>query len=92
MVYTGFRKKLQALAKQKECAIVGEWQRSIVNHLYWSVASSSSGIGEEIKAKWLSLEHHVHNIHTGHSELFPHCAHGVLQGGDQKKKWFKRRK
>ena len=90
--YTGLRKKLDAAAKRKDCEMIGLWQRSIINHLYWSVASTPSGDGELIKAKWLSLDNHVHNIHSGHSAIFPDCVHGKLLGRDQKKKWFKRSK
>ena len=81
-IIIGFRKKLEAASKQKDCDNIAQWQRSIINHLY--------GDGETIKTKWLSLENHVHNIHTGHGESFPECAHGRL--GSHKKKWFKRRK
>lgn len=91
MVYPclGLRKKIEAVAKQKECELVGQWQRSIINHLYWCVASTPSGDGELLKAKWLSLERHIHNIHSGHGELYPECAHGELE---YRRKWFKRRK
>ena len=43
-----------------------------------------------IKAKWLSVERHVHNVHFGHGEPFPKCAHVELVSCS--KKWFKRRK
>ena len=33
-----------------------------VNHLYWCVASSPSGDGEMVKAKWLSLDHHPSSL------------------------------
>ena len=52
MVYTGFQKKLEALATNRKSAIV--------NNFYWSVASTSSGNREKIKPKCLSLEHHVY--------------------------------
>ena len=55
-----------------------EWQKSIINHLYWCVSSSNDDIAdaistpsEQIKAKWLSLDSHVHNVHKVHSEEFP---------------------
>jgi len=86
---TGFRKKLAAAAKQKDCELIAQWQRSIINHMYWCVASTPSGNGEIVKAKWLSLENHVHNVHTGHGDIFPKCEHGLLRGR-KKKKWFKR--
>ena len=87
LLISGLRKKLEALAKQKDCQLVGEWQRSIINHLYWCVVSSPEDEGELVKAKWLSLDNHIHNQHTDHSELFPKCFHGDLQ----ERKWFKRR-
>lgn len=90
--HVGFRKKVQALAKQKDCKLVGEWEKSMVNHLYWCVASTSNGDGEMVKAKWLSLDNHVHNKHVGHGELYPECSHGTLRGQDRNKKWLKRRK
>ena len=48
--------------------------------MYWCVASTPNDNGEVVKAKWLSLENHVHNIHSGHSKLFPKCAHAGLSG------------
>ena len=60
--------------------------------MYWCVASTPNDNGEVVKAKWLSLENHVHNIHSGHSKLFPKCAHARLSGSQMKRKWFKRRK
>ena len=88
----GLRKKIEVLAKQKQCELVAKWHKSIVNHLYWCVASTTDGNGDTVKAKWLSLENHIHNKHTGHgSQLFPKCAHRRLCGRERKKKWFKRR-
>lgn len=46
----GLRKKVEALAKQKQCELVAKWQKNIVNHLYWSVASTADGDGDT-KAK-----------------------------------------
>ena len=92
-IYIGLRKKLEALAKKKGYDLVAKWQKSIINHLYWCVSSTTDGNGDVIKAKWLSLDRHLHNLHRNHSDkLFPQCAHGRLVGRDQTKKWFKRRK
>lgn len=89
---TGLRKKIEALAKQKQCELVAKWQKSIINHLYWCVASTPPGEGETIKAKWLSLDNHIHNQHTRHgNKLFPKCVHRKLCGRERKKKWLKRR-
>ena len=87
IVCIGFRKKLEKLGKQKGCELVCEWQKSIINHLYWCVSSSSDDDSSElIKAKWLSLENHVHNVHKKHSKEFPKCLHGRLRGRDKKEK------
>ena len=77
-IITGVRKKLEAAAKAKDCRIIGHWQRSIINHLYWCVASTSSGDGELIKAKWLSLDNHVHNVHKHNTQKLKKCAHRRL--------------
>lgn len=68
--------------------------KSVINHLYWCVASTStsSDHGDLIKAKWLSLENHIHNVHTHKNKDFQKCAHGKLRGRDKNKQWFKRRK
>ena len=86
-----FVRNCKHLPSRKNVGLLDSEQRSIVNHLYWCVASSPSGDGEMVMAKWLSLDHHVHNIHCGHSEPFPNCAHGELDP-TSRKKWFKRRK
>ena len=67
---------MEAVSKQKDCGVIRLWQKSIVNHLYWCAASTTAGNGEMIKAKWLSLENHIHNVHHGHGDLFPECLHG----------------
>ena len=88
--YAGLRKKMEKLAKEKDCELIGEWRKSVINHLYWSAVSTPSGDGEEIKAKWLSLDNHIHNKHRGHGKVFPKCQHGRLPGR-RRKKWFKPR-
>ena len=89
---TGLRKKLEVLAKQKDCDIVERWQRSLINHLYWTVASTPEGDQTLMTAKWLSVDNHIHDVHSGHSNNFPKCLNGDLQGQDRKKEWFKWRK
>ena len=71
---------MEALAKQKGCELVGEWQHILINHLYWCVVSTPINEREVIKAKWLSLGNHIHNQHSDHGELYPKCSHGELQG------------
>ena len=31
-----------------ECGIVGEWTKSIINHLYWCAASVYDDVGDDI--------------------------------------------
>ena len=88
-LYTAFRRKLENLAKEKECEVAGEWMKSLVNHLYWCAMSTPSGNADEIKETWLSVSNHIHNVHDGHGEVFPSCEHGHLTGLERKKKWFK---
>ena len=45
---TGFHKKLEKLGKQKNCEMVAEWQKSIINHLYWCVLSTPANDSELI--------------------------------------------
>lgn len=90
--HAAFRRKLEALAKEKECELVGVWIKSLVNHIYWSAVSTPSGDGSLIKAKWLSITNHIHNTHTGHSDLFPSCEHPPIPRRGRRKKWFKLRK
>ena len=40
--------------------------------------------GELVKTKW--VDNHIHNQHTGQSELYPKCSHGDLLGEDRQKK------
>lgn len=88
-VAKGIQKKVHALAKQKDCEVLFKWERSITNHLYW-VAASSRDDEEELKvAKWKSLGNHIQGIHDGHSEIFPKCLHGDLEGQGVRKKWLK---
>ena len=50
--------------------MVAEWQRNIINHLYWCLSSTTANDGELIKAKWLSLDNHIHNVHRRHGKSF----------------------
>ena len=88
-IIVAFQKKVDTLAKAKECDIVGVWKKSMTNHLYWSTVSTPCGEEEMILAKWLSLANHVQNIHSGHSDLFPTCAHPQIYS--HKKKWLQPR-
>ncbi|XP_061190833.1 uncharacterized protein LOC133198949 [Saccostrea echinata] len=88
-VAKGLKKKILAASKQKECENLAKWIKSLTNHLYWVAASTPDGNGDFMWAKWESVENHIHNIHEGHNDLFPSCAHDTLEGDEQKKKWIK---
>ena len=45
----GLKKKLQKAAKYKYCEVVGEWTKSITNHMHWCEASSPDSNGEEME-------------------------------------------
>lgn len=66
---------MKAVAKQKDCELAGEWKRSIVNHIYWSASSTKDGDGEMMVEKYKSVLNHIRNIHDGHGEKYPKCAH-----------------
>ena len=80
-----FGKMIDKMAKEKKCELVGKWKKSLINHLYWSAASTTNGNGEVI----LSVDNHIHNKRRNHSKLVPKCKHKTFQARDRKKKWFK---
>ncbi len=78
-------KKLVAASKLKDCQLLSEWKQSIVNHVYWCATGVVDDSGDMKLAKWLSIENHVMNEHTGHGKLFPSCLHGPHT---EKRKWI----
>ena len=75
----GVKKKLSKLSKLKDCEIVGDWIKSITNHMYWCAASAPDDDGKEMVTSWKSLMNHLCN--QNHD-----CYHDDL--GDRQKKWF----
>ncbi|KAI4785873.1 hypothetical protein KUCAC02_037498, partial [Chaenocephalus aceratus] len=78
---------------QKKCALVAEWMRSILYHLYWC-AATSEGDADMLEARWKSMCNHIANIHVHENPLLQVAAlhfnenggrdqakgkHGVLQ-------------
>lgn len=86
--FTGFKKKLMALAKDRECAALQPWVASVVNHIYWCASSTEPGQPDTIIAKWLSILNHMANIHIHDDERFPRCLHGILEGREAQKQWL----
>uniref|UniRef100_T1J2D3 THAP-type domain-containing protein n=1 Tax=Strigamia maritima TaxID=126957 RepID=T1J2D3_STRMM len=83
-----YPRKLMPFAKQKECKTIGEWKKSIVNHLYWCALSSHEH-NHLILPKWLSLINHLHNIHEGHDDpVFPRCLHDPISERRRLVKWL----
>jgi hypothetical protein len=78
----GLSKKLEALGKERDCAVIRVWAKSIVNHLYWSAASSTTG--DEAVAKWQSVANHVKNVHEHDNWLFPACLHDDVTNSHDK--------
>ena len=76
----GIKKKTSRLAKTKECSIIGEWIKSITNHLYWSTATASDG--DDIVRRWKSLMDHICNKHGD-------CYYDPLDTHEERrKKWI----
>ena len=76
----GIKKKLLRVAKTKVCDIIGEWIKSITNHLYWSAATASNG--DDIVKRWKSLVDHLCNEHDD-------CYHDPLDTLEvRRKKWL----
>ncbi|XP_070532871.1 uncharacterized protein [Ptychodera flava] len=76
----GLKKKLLAIANERECRELHPWIPSVINHLYWCAVSTPPGEPATVVAKWVSVLNHMVNVHTHNDALFPSCLHGCLQG------------
>ncbi|XP_059389305.1 uncharacterized protein LOC132122845 isoform X3 [Carassius carassius] len=81
----GISKKLEAISKQKDCEKLKKWMKSIINHIYWTAASSTSE--PEMIAKWTTILNHVRDVHTHEDPLYPKCEHAIRKTTD-KSKWL----
>lgn len=86
-MFSGLGKKIDAIAKRKECSDISLWRGSIINHLYY-VATKANGFGELALSMWRALINHIQDIHEGHSDLYPVCDHGPLTEANRKKQWI----
>ena len=87
---SGTGKRIEALAKKKDYALVKKWKKSIINHIFWCVSSTNDDEPDLKETKWLSITKHLMNRHSGHeNQLFPKCVHGRLHGRERRKKWLK---
>ena len=41
-----------------------------------------------LEAMWKSVNNHIQDVHDGHSELYPECAHGPLDEDERDKEWL----
>jgi len=81
----GIKNKLLKASKLKSCSVLKPWIPSIVNMLWWSLATSK-GCPETARQKVLSILHHVTNCHHFPSfHLFGKCEHGDIV---EKKPWI----
>ncbi|XP_063043320.1 uncharacterized protein LOC134437731 [Engraulis encrasicolus] len=81
-------KALDSAAKDRKCETIKLWRPAIVNHLYWTAASTPDGNGDLMEAKWTSLVNHVQDIHEHDTPAFPTCAHPHLEGEHRDKEWL----
>ncbi|XP_062588586.1 uncharacterized protein LOC134250245 isoform X2 [Saccostrea cucullata] len=89
-VAKGFKKKLLALSKEKDCEHLREWIKSLVNHLYWVPSSAPDDEDSELRwEKWTSITNQVQNIHEGHGQHFQRCEHGDLDPAARRKRWLR---
>ena len=85
-MYVGTGKRIDALAKKKDFAVLQKWKNSIVNHMFWCAASSNDDDCDLKEAKWVSITNHIMDKHSGHENpLFSKCLHGRLHGSERKK-------
>ncbi|XP_051978414.1 uncharacterized protein LOC127640069 isoform X3 [Xyrauchen texanus] len=75
-------------AASKECDQLQLWRPAIVNHLYWTAASTPDGNPAVMEAKWKSLVNHIQDIHDHDTPAFSSCAHGPLDGDQRNKEWL----
>lgn len=85
---TGVQKALDAAAKERDCEDLKLWRPAIINHLYWTAASTPTGDPDEMQAKWQSMINHVQDIHEHSTPAFTSCAHPPLEGEARNKEWL----
>ncbi|KAK0155186.1 hypothetical protein N1851_002510 [Merluccius polli] len=88
----GFRKKLLIKGKKKGNEILLSWNRSVVNHMWFSCGTSKGDI-EALQNRWKCIPHHVVNEHqwTDKDGKRHHCDHAPLTPEEQKRRmWLKK--
>ncbi|XP_067306868.1 uncharacterized protein [Pseudorasbora parva] len=82
------QKALDAAAKERDCEDLKLWSPAIINHLYWTAASTPTGDPDEMQAKWQSMINHVQDIHEHSTPAFNKCSHPPLEGEARNKEWL----
>lgn len=85
---TGVGKALDAASKERACEGLKLWRPALINHLYWTAASTPDGDPDMMEAKWKSIVSHVQDIHKHGTPAFPSCAHPPLEGEARNKEWL----
>ncbi|XP_065121196.1 uncharacterized protein [Paramisgurnus dabryanus] len=81
-------KALDTASKDRHCDQLQLWRPAIVNHLYWTAASTPDGNPAVMEAKWRSLVNHIQDIHNHDTPAFSSCAHPPLEGEQRNKEWL----
>lgn len=84
----GMRKKLTAEGRKKQNSIINDWLRSIINHVWKSIAASD-GNPEKAREMVLSILWHVIDLHDWYDGVYlDGCLHDKPLPEGSQKKWF----
>ena len=84
------KKALSKAGKKKDCEIINDWTKAIINHFWWC-CKTCDGSEEILRERWTSLMFHISNRHrwVGYKH-FKQCIHQRLSKKDIKNKlWIK---
>ncbi|KAK0141177.1 hypothetical protein N1851_021819 [Merluccius polli] len=73
---------------ETDCEDLRMWRPAIINHLYWTAASTPIGDPYLMEAKWQSIVNHVQDIHNHNTPAFTSCSHPPLEGETRDKEWL----
>ena len=91
-MHLGLKKDLKTAAQKDVTGQIAEWTTAVINHMYWSAASTPHGTPEWsniVEAKWKSSMNHIVNVHRHDNNLYSRCCHPRHQKGQKKKKYMK---
>jgi hypothetical protein len=69
-------KKFSAVGKKVKCVSVAKWSMSVCNHLWWASATCD-GNPDVLVEKFVSIIHHVCNVHVFPGRYVTSCSHHV---------------